>query len=271
VPRFARQGLLLSLLVVVPQGLLACGEMTEPSEPSQGGSGTAASGGMAGAGMSLGGTAGSSAGTGGTRNVVADAGPDGGGTSPAPAFSYPAGCPVPAPTAAPEALIPQKVAIQSINFITRQIVIKNISTSPVIITGNPERSGWQWCNFPAYWYITETDVTLLPGQTYKFFPDYNQDGVREFYPDQGEIGIYSTSGSFDEADLMLAFVSWGARLTGGRENVATLAKIWTFDEHVALTETAAGFVATGPADRASSYVEVPARCLVAPPNPPVVQ
>jgi hypothetical protein len=223
---------------------------------------------MAGAGGGLAGAGGSTAGSGGSGSISADAGPDGGGTSEPPAFSYPEGCPVPAPTAAPEALIPQKVAIQSFNFRTFEIVLRNISTSPVVLVGNPDRTGWQWCSFPAYWYIADTNVTLQPGQTYKFFPVYNQDGVREFYQDRGEIGIYSVSGSFDESELMLAFLSWGDGLMGaGRENIATLAKLWTFGENIELTESAAGFIAMGPADRASSYVEVPARCLVAPPNP----
>jgi len=269
-PSFVRNGLLLSLLLSVPLGALGCGEVSEQGGPSLGRSGSGGSGGGAGTGAGLAGAGGSSAGTGG--GASADAGPDGGGTPEPPAFSYPAGCPVPAPAAASDPLLPQKIAIQSFNFRTFEIVLRNISTSPVVLVGNPDRTGWQWCSFPAYWYIADSNVTLQPGQTYKFLPVYNQDGVREFYQDRGEIGIYSVAGSFDESDLMLAFVSWGDGLMGsGRENIATLAKLWTYGENIELTESAAGFIAMGPTDRASSYVEVPSRCLVAPPNPPVVQ
>ncbi|HKO94955.1 MAG TPA: hypothetical protein VJU61_27565 [Polyangiaceae bacterium] len=272
-PRVFRASLF-SLVLAAPAAVLGCGEVTEQNGPSLGrsGSGGGGGGGSAGASMGLAGTGGSSAGTGGMGNAVADAGPDGGDTPPVSSFSYPDGCPVPAPTPASDPLLPQKIAIQSFNFRTFEIVLRNISNGPVVLTGNPDRTGWQWCSFPAYWYIAEANVTLQPGQTYKFLPVYNQDGVREFEQDRGELAIYSVAGSFDESDLMLAFVSWGDGLMGaGRENVATLAKLWTFGENVELSETAAGFIAMGPADRASSYVEVPARCLVAPPNPPLVQ
>jgi hypothetical protein len=174
----------------------------------------------------------------------------------------------------------QQVAIESIRFtsevdpdgVPSQVVIRNVSTSSITITGG--RQGWQWCNVPAYWTLTEgPDVTLAPGRTFAFVPNYNLGGPRPLFrgddpQDTNELGIYPVSGTFDEADKILAFVSWGEGSLGdSRESIGVMAGLWTHEETVAIGPNDAGFVVTGPTNRGSGYTGVPARCLVAPPNP----
>jgi hypothetical protein len=177
-------------------------------------------------------------------------------------------------------VVGQQIAIQSIKFSSEsdpegnpaEIVLRNVSTSDLTIVGG--RQGWQWCNVPAYWALTDgPDVTLAPGATYSFVPYYNQGGPRPLFrgddnQDTNEMGIYPTSGTFDEADKILAFVIWGDGSFGdSRQSIGVMANLWTFGETIAIGPSDAGFVATGPTNRGSGYTGVPARCLVAPPNP----
>jgi hypothetical protein len=253
-------------IALVALALTGCGNgITEQDGVMVGGAGQGAGSGGGGGGtvVSGGGSAGRAGGGAGMASM-SDAGAEGGsggegGSS--GGFMYPAGCPVPAPIPAKPN---QQIVIQSLNFNTSEIVLKNVSTTPVVIKGT--RSGWQWCNFPAYWYLSDDDITLQPGQTFKFLPNYNTSGVRQFEKDSGEVGIYSVSGSFDEPDLILNFVSWGTGILGGREYVATMADVWTYDNHIDVG-SGAGFVATGNVKTAAGFTPVPTRCLVAPPNP----
>jgi hypothetical protein len=253
-----------------------CGEVSTPG--ARGNGGTMSAGGAGAAGRAGAGAAGEDAG------AASDAGYDdasasgsGGAAGSAGAGSgVPPGCPIPAP----EPVQDQVIAIQSIKFASEdfpegdppEVVLRNVSGSTLTLVGG--RLGWQWCNVPAYWTITDDgpDVTLEPGGTYAFVPVYNL-GLRPLFrgddrQDTNEFGIYPASGTFDEADKILAFVSWGQGSGGeSRESIGVMGKKWTFGETVTIGPNDAGFVATGPTNRGDGYTGVPARCLVAPPNP----
>jgi hypothetical protein len=249
----------------------ACG-CNEPSNPrsdgaagsavagAAGSGGAAAAAGMGGAGLSDRGDAAADA-----DNGTSGAG-GGGGTID--------GCPEPAPVPVEG----QVIAIQSVKFSgvdpiadPAEIVLRNVSDADVTLVGG--RENWQWCNVPAYWAIRESgNVTLAPGETYAFVPYYNTSGPRTLYRgddpfEPNELGIYPASGTFDEADQILAFVSWGVSELDSRESIGVMGGKWTYDQHIAIRPGHAGFVATGPTNRASGYTSVPARCLVAPQNP----
>lgn len=247
---------------------LGCGEITENPVGQGGragsamGTGAAGSAGSSGSGGSMGGAGGSE------RDAGPETGSENGGSGP---FMYPDGCPEPRAIASPDAVETQTVAIQSINFETSEIVIRNISSRPVVIDGG--QMGWQWCNIPGYDLLVLNDVTLQPGETLAFFLVQNGMVVRPLFDgddvaDPNEMGIYTTTGSFMSAELLAAFVSWGAGHNGGRESVASMAGVWAFGERVEIEPGHAGFIITGRADLGSGYTSVPERCLVHPPNPP---
>lgn len=252
--------------------LVACSGAEEPT--GAGGSAIVAGGGS-GAGATLGGSggeagtssSGGTAGDAGSGNVEPDAAAGGtgaGGTGVQSGFMYPPGCPVPTPEPVPG----QTIVIQSVNFITSEVVIRNVSDSDVeVIAG---RQGWQWCAFPAYWNLILSEdpadnVTLSPGETFAFPAVYNQNGLWPMTPEGGEMAIYVNTGSFMTASQMRAFVSWG-EAPSSRENVAVMGGYWTNSDRIAVAITAAGFVITGRSDRASGYRAVREECLVHPPN-----
>lgn len=171
----------------------------------------------------------------------------------------PADCPVPDPIPAPG----QSIAIQSLNFETSEVVLKNVSNETQVIVGG--RQGWQWCQFPAYWTVFEAqDVELSPGETFAFVLIYRI-APREVFPEGGELGIYTTTGSFTTTSLMRSFVSWGEVLPQ-RESTAVQAGLWTYEDRIQVEPGDAGFVLVGRADRAASYQSVRSACLAAPPN-----
>jgi len=180
---------------------------------------------------------------------------------------YPEDCPTPNPIPAPDG--DQIIVIQSVHFQRGEIVIRNVSSDPVTITGG--EMGWQWCNFPQYNSIVLEDLVLEPDQTLALRM-VNQFRYWRLYPgaegDPNELGIYITTGAFNNSELIRAFVSWGAGLRGGRESVAVTALLWTNQDRVEIQPGHAGFIITGRADEGSGYTSVPARCLVLPPNPP---
>lgn len=172
----------------------------------------------------------------------------------------PADCPEINPIGVPG----QQIVIRSMNFVTSEVVLQNISDSNVTIVG--QRNGWQWCNFPAYWTVYEAaDVVLSPGETFAFIAVYNMTGPREFAPEGGEMGIYSTTGSFTTAELLRAFVSWG-ETAPLREPTAFQAGYWVYGDRIEIGPGDDGFVIVGESDRASGYQGVRQACLVAPPN-----
>jgi hypothetical protein len=220
--------------------------------------------------MNTAGFAGSAADSGAGGNAPVDAGMDAsGGSSASGGSATPAGCPEPTPT--PASGTEQKVVIQSVHFGRSEVVLRNISDTDQTLRGGLQ--GWQWCNAPEYSAIilAEEDVVLGPGETYEFVLFRQGVGVRELYPgddsfDANELGIYTTTGAFMTAALMVAFVSWGEGSSGNsRENVATMADLWDFSQRVTIEPGHAGFIATGPADRGDGYTSVPDRCL--PANP----
>lgn len=209
-------------------------------------------------------------GGGGTRSGEDDAGAESGTGAGGSEFMYPRDCPQPRPVAAPDADPPQVVVIQSVNFETSEIVIRNISSTEQVIDGG--EMGWQWCILPYYNSVLRNEeLTLEPGQTLAFRP-VNQGSYWPIYPgeqgDPNELAIYVTTGSFMTPDLMRAFVSWGAGYRDGRESVAVQAGLWTATDRVEIQPGHAGLVITGRADERAGYTSVPARCLIAPPNPP---
>jgi hypothetical protein len=250
-----------SLLIIGVAGAaslaLACGEITEQDPSGIGGTSAAGSGGGGGGG-GMGG--GSSTAMAGSSSMAPDAGA--GGSAGSGGFQYPSGCPIPSPVGIPN----QKIALQSFNFTTSEAVLKNISNTTQTIAGL--REGWQWCSFPAYWNIApQGNVTLAPGATYKFELVYNTQGVWPLPKEGGELGIYIESGTFDEPNKIVSFVSWGDGLGfTGRESVAVEAGLWTLGQRVEFASGDTGFVVTGETNDASGYEGVPARCLVAPPN-----
>ncbi len=245
---------------------LGCGEITDNPSLAQGGRAGSAMG--AGAAGSSGSSGSGGMSMGGTSNEEQDAGPETGSGN-GGSFMYPEGCPEPSPIASPDAVDPQTIVIQSINFRTSEVVIRNISSRPQTLVGG--EMGWQWCNFPNYNSIALSDVTLPPGGTLAFRL-VNQFSIFPLFDgepgDPNEMAIYTTTGSFMSAELMTSFVSWGAGLAGGRESVAVMAGLWTATDRVEIAPGHAGFIITGRADEGAGYTSVPLRCLVAPPNPP---
>jgi hypothetical protein len=231
---------------------LGCGDRPSPPTSIAAG-GAAASGGSGGRGGAA------SAGAGG-RDVV-DAGANAGASSQGGSTSLPADCPTPAPLPVPG----QTVAIQSINFASSQIVLRNVSDVDQTILGG--RLGWQWCNWPMYWAITELgDIVLGPGETFAFTAINNQNGPVPLYSDGGEMAIYTTTGSFNESDYMVSFTAWG-EVDSIREPFAVEKNLWTFGERIDIRPGHNGFVATGFTNRGAGYTSVRPACLVAPPNP----
>jgi hypothetical protein len=245
---------------------LGCGAVDSNNPPGQGGragsamgSGAAGSAGSGGAGgMSMGGSGGSQ------RDAGPETGSENGGSGP---FMYPDGCPTPVAIPANSA---QTIVIQSVNFRTSQVVIRNASPGPVAIEGG--QMGWQWCNIPGYDLLVLEDITLQPDETLAFYMIQNGRVIRPLFDgepgDPNELGIYIDAGSFDESDLIAAFVSWGAGYNGGREVTANLGEKWIFGERIEIGPGDDGFIITGKADEGAGYTSVPERCLVAPPNPP---
>jgi hypothetical protein len=254
---------LVALLAIVSGLAWGCGDDGSDGAGGAGGSsngGTSGSGGRAGSAGRSG--AGGSGGSGASSvDAGSDAAPDSGGSG-GSGNPLPPGCPEPSP----EPVTGQVVSIQSINFNTSEVVLRNVSSSAQTITLG--RTGWQWCNYPNYWNLEERDdVSLEPGKTFAFIANNNQSGPVELYADGGEMAIYTKTGTFTNADEMVAYVAWGD-IEAVREPTASMADLWRFGERVAMRPTDAGLLATGPTDRGVGYTGVRAACLVAPPNPP---
>jgi hypothetical protein len=256
----------LGTATAVTLGLLAalafsCGDISDT--PGSGGRGGSAMTGGAGVGGGAG-RGGMGGGGRGGAVVTADAGLDMGGAGGAQGGTtgLPSYCPTAAPIPAPN----QVIAINSINFTSSEVVLKNVSRTSQTIRGG--RQGWQWCNFPAYWnlILSETDVVLGPGETYAFIPINNTMGEWSFEREGGELGIISETGGFTTPDFYRAFVSWG-ETQPLREPSAVQGGYWTGGDRIEVAPGDAGFLLTGDASRAEGYTSVPAGCLVAPPNP----
>jgi len=125
------------------------------------------------------------------------------------------------------------------------------------------RAGWQWCEFPRYWSLTDEDtiLDLAPGETFTFVAINNQSGQPQLVPEEGEMAIYNRIQAFDDYDAMEAFVAWGD-VQAYRESYAVQRGVWTYDERIEVAPGHAGFIATGETNRASGYTSVPERCLV---------
>jgi hypothetical protein len=247
---------------------LGCGGISNDPNGINGGGGSRAGSNNAGAAGSAGaagaaGAGGSSeqGGSGGTSEGGSDGGTAGGSSGGAGGTTLPAGCPEPNPIPGPGA----QVVIRSVTFDTGVIVLQNVSDTNQTILGG--RLGWQWCNFPVYWNVVLTDdnVVLSPGETFSFVAVNNTMGQWSFDPEGGELGIYTTTGAFREAELMRAFVSW-ADAQPSREATAVEGGYWTYDERIEIGANDAGFVIVGESNRAAGYQGVPARCLVDTPN-----
>jgi hypothetical protein len=258
------RGMAIAMVMGVAVG---CGEVSNDPNGIGGPIPRAGSGGGGRGGSSQGGRAGTDNDGGSGGSAIVDAGSLGGEGGAAGSSSggsgagptLPADCPVPNPIPA----LGQTIAIQSLNFENSEVVLKNVSDETQVVLGG--RQGWQWCQFPAYWTIFEAaDVELSPGETFAFTLIYRI-APREIFPEGGELGIYTTTGSFTTASLMRAFVSWGDVLPQ-RESTAVQAGLWTYEDRIQVAPGDAGFVLVGPADRASSYQSVRAACLEPPPN-----
>lgn len=252
------------VVLLLSLGGLACGEVETPSADTSGGRRSVSS---------AGGAPDSGAGGNGGRGGIpasTDAGressdaPDSGASSGSGGArgQLPPDCPVAAPIGVPG----QVIALQSINFATSEIVLRNVSASSQTVVGG--RQGWQWCNYPHYWNLGDDvgNVVLEPGGTFSFFAINNESGPVALFPEGGEFAIYTTTGSFMTAELMRSFVAWGD-IQAIREPTAVMAGLWTFGERVPVRSGHTGIVAVGKTDVGSGYVSVRAACLVAPPNP----
>lgn len=237
----------------------------------QGGSGGATGGAGGAGGSSRGGTGGRAEPSGGSSSVTPDAGgvdqggaagttTVGGGTDEPP---VPEGCPEPTFIPAPG----QVIGIQSVHFGRSEIVLRNVTDQPQTIIGG--RQGWQWCNVPGYWSVVlpAVNVELAPGQTYAFRLIERDLTQRPLYDgsdaaDTNEVGIYTTTGAFNNATLIEAFVSWGqGSQFETRESVASMGNKWNYGSRVSVQPGDAGFVATGDAMSGDGFTAVPDRCL----------
>lgn len=261
----ALHGVVSAVGIALVLGAGACaGDSNDPSGISTGGTSAGRGGGTSTAGRggeAAGGSAGSAmvdAGSGAGEGGAAGSSMGGasmggaGGTS-----SRPPGCPEPSPIPATG----QTIVIQSLNINTAQIVLKNASSTTQRITLG--RTGWQWCEFPRYWSLTEQEsvLDLAPGETFSFFAINNQSGQPQLVPEEGEMAIYNRIQAFDDYQAMEAFVAWGD-IQAYRESYAVQRGVWTFDERIQIAPGHAGFIATGDVNRASGYTSAPARCLV---------
>jgi hypothetical protein len=191
--------------------------------------------------------------------------PDAGNTGVTPPPTVPEGCPEPTFIPAEN----QTVAIQSVHFGRSEVVLRNVSDVTQTIPGGDV--GWQWCNVPGYFHISLADgsIVLPPGGTYTFRLIERSGAVRplfdgEFAEDTNELGIYSKTGAFNNAELIQAFVSWGAGSSfETRESVASMGFKWRFGERIEIQPGHAGFVATGDVTVGAGFTSVPARCLPA--------
>ncbi len=244
---------------------LGCGEISD--SPGVGGSAGSGAGraGAAGAAGAGGTTLAPRGGAGGSLMAVIDAGPVGAdaaaGSGGMPSTT-PSGCPEPTPIPAPG----QVIAIQSVNVVTSEIVLRNVSqTSQSIQLG---RQGWQWCGYPRYWAILdqETVKVLAPGETLPFIAINNTSGVAPLFASEGELAMYPVTGVFEEYEYMQAFVAWGD-IQAFRESYAVQKGLWVYDQRIQIRPGHAGFIATGPTNMAAGYTSVRAACLVVPPNP----
>ena len=247
---------------------LACGESNDPNGPPGIGGGR---GGAAGAGGTGGASQGGSSDTGGDAGTGGDGGsalPDAGGGAGTGGYTYqeppvPEGCPTPTFIPAPG----QVIGIQSVHFGRSEVVLRNVSAEPQTIVGG--RQGWQWCNVPGYWAIVlaEENIVLAPGQTYFFHLIERNTSQRQLYDgsesgDTNELGIYTTTGAFNNPELIQAFVSWGVGSNfETRESTATMGEKWFFGARIPINPGDAGFVATGEARSGDGFTSVPDRCL----------
>lgn len=244
-------------------GVACGGESNNPLGISTGGGGAGGSAstagrggaaGAAGASMAEGGAGGTEPAEPGDAGAMGGSGPAGAGGS---GGGRPPGCPEPSPIPVPG----QTIVIQSINFDTAEIILRNPTSSPqTIVLG---RQGWQWCFFPMYWSFTDTEtrLELAPGETYSFVAINNQSGPVNFIPDEGEMAIYPGVQLFDDYEAVQAFVAWGD-VQAFRESYAVQKGYWTFGERIEIGRGHAGFIVTGETHRASGYTSAPARCLV---------
>lgn len=243
---------------------VACGD----SSNNPNGISSGASAGRGG-GTSMAGRGGSTSSGGSAGSAMVDAGSEGGaagsstggasmgGSSMGGSGGRPEGCPEPSPIPAAG----QTIVIQSINFDTSEIVLRNASDTPQSI--DLGRQGWQWCAYPRYWSFTDeiTTLELAPGETYSFIAINNQSRVLALVPEEGEMAIYNRVQAFDDYDAMESFAAWGD-VQAFRESYAVQRGVWTYEERIQIAPGHAGFIATGETDRASGYTSVPARCLV---------
>jgi hypothetical protein len=182
---------------------------------------------------------------------------------PPPSTGVPAGCPEPTPIAAEG----QVIGIQSVHFGRSEVVLRNVSQRTQTIQGGDQ--GWQWCNIPGYFNVVldERDIVLAPGETYTFSliergglprPLYNGEASE----DTNELGIFTLPGSFNNPELVEAFVSWGeGSAFETRESTASMGLKWSFGSRVEIQSGHAGFVATGDATSGDGFTSVPGRCL----------
>jgi hypothetical protein len=249
-------------VVLVVAGVACGGSSNNPNGISTGGTSAGRGGGAGTAGRggdtSSGGSGGSAmvdAGSEGGSGGSSDGGASMGGSS--GSSGRPEGCPEPNPIPVAN----QTIVLQSINFDTSELILRNPTSTPQSIRLG--RAAWQWCAFPMYWSLSDenTVIELAPGETYSFIAVNNQSGPIQLAPEEGEMAIYTNSQDFNDYDTMESFVAWGD-VQAFRESYAVQRGIWTLEERIEVGSGDAGFIVTGQTDRASGYTSAPARCLV---------
>jgi hypothetical protein len=181
------------------------------------------------------------------------------------------GCPNPVAATYPETV---RVIIESINFSTNSITLRNVGTEPISFRAD---RGWSLAIWPRTVNLT---TTVIPGSSRVTFhlTDSGADDAANMYLDlgggsaelnarRGEISFYSAnkeSGPFRNPEEIEAFLRWGAAPMGSSASVsgvAASAGLWTNGQFVATSDAEVGLIVNGDITDVWSWTPVGAECF----------
>jgi hypothetical protein len=156
-------------------------------------------------------------------------------------------CPAPAPVPVTE----QQVIIESVDFVTDTLVLRNVSG------GQIDTASWQLCQGPGS-YQSFDSMMWEDGESLSTIVF---DGIDE----SSELGVYS-SPSFTDSAAIEAYARWGtddATTPSVRESVAIGATPprWTDGDFVAVCSGDQGIVATGRSDISDGFRSIGTACF----------